>query len=159
MQKNTDWDAAACLLKGVYLTLRKSPFIVHATPLRSLVTTCQVRFFFSLCFRDRESSADLLTHWLTRSVASRAVADIGRHVVESLGRGWRISGSPARRAHGGEALVLGAAPVVLLHRRPAHRHADPRARGELPMMTNRSVPPRQQLRTVSTGPEKVLSNR
>lgn len=37
-----DWEAAACLLKGVYLTLRKSPFIVHATPLRSLITTCQV---------------------------------------------------------------------------------------------------------------------
>jgi hypothetical protein len=41
-QKNLDWEAAACLLKGVYLTLRKSPFIVHATPLRSLITTCQV---------------------------------------------------------------------------------------------------------------------
>ncbi|EFX80552.1 hypothetical protein DAPPUDRAFT_318531 [Daphnia pulex] len=41
MRKNLDWEAAACLLKGVYLTLRKSPFIVHATPLRSLITTCQ----------------------------------------------------------------------------------------------------------------------
>jgi protein unc-80 len=42
LQKNLKWDACAGLLQGVFLTLRKCPYIVHVQHLRSLVNTCQV---------------------------------------------------------------------------------------------------------------------
>ena len=36
-----DWDAAASLLKGIYLTIWKHPYIVNVPNLKSLIGTCQ----------------------------------------------------------------------------------------------------------------------
>lgn len=38
---SVDWAAAASLLKGVYLTLWKHPYIVNIPNMKSLIGTCQ----------------------------------------------------------------------------------------------------------------------
>lgn len=42
-QRHTDWDAAAGLLKGVYETMSRCPYIVHMQHVKTLMNTCQVR--------------------------------------------------------------------------------------------------------------------
>ncbi|KAI1307248.1 Protein unc-80 -like protein [Halotydeus destructor] len=41
IKRLTDWDAAKRLLKGVYLTFVKHPYIVHLPHLKSLISVCQ----------------------------------------------------------------------------------------------------------------------
>ncbi|XP_042902932.1 protein unc-80 homolog [Parasteatoda tepidariorum] len=41
IRRSTDWNAARSLLKGVYLTLYRHPYIVHLPHLKSLVSCCQ----------------------------------------------------------------------------------------------------------------------
>ncbi|GAB6032279.1 hypothetical protein CHUAL_010920 [Chamberlinius hualienensis] len=41
IRRNTDWDAAANLLKGIYLTLSKHPYVAHLPHLKSLISVCQ----------------------------------------------------------------------------------------------------------------------
>lgn len=41
IKRLTDWDAAKRLLKGVYLTFVRHPYIVHLPHLKSLITVCQ----------------------------------------------------------------------------------------------------------------------
>ncbi|XP_018375379.1 PREDICTED: protein unc-80 homolog isoform X1 [Trachymyrmex cornetzi] len=41
IRRNTDWAAASDLLKGVYETLSKCPYIAHFQYLKTLLTTCQ----------------------------------------------------------------------------------------------------------------------
>ena len=42
IRRNTDWDAASDLLKGIYETLLKCPYIAHFQYLKTLLSTCQV---------------------------------------------------------------------------------------------------------------------
>lgn len=44
IRRNTDWDAASDLLKGVYETLLKCPYIAHFQYLKTLLSTCQVSY-------------------------------------------------------------------------------------------------------------------
>ncbi|XP_049834730.1 protein unc-80 homolog isoform X4 [Schistocerca gregaria] len=41
IRRHTDWEAAAGLLKGVYETLSRYPYIVHMQHLKTLINTCQ----------------------------------------------------------------------------------------------------------------------
>ncbi|KAF0286806.1 Protein unc-80 [Amphibalanus amphitrite] len=41
IRRHTDWVAAANLLKGVYTTLCKYPYIAHLPPLKALILVCQ----------------------------------------------------------------------------------------------------------------------
>lgn len=41
IKRTTDWEAARRLLKGVYLTFAKHPYIVHLPHLKSLINVCQ----------------------------------------------------------------------------------------------------------------------
>ncbi|XP_046393341.1 protein unc-80 homolog [Ischnura elegans] len=41
IRRHTDWDAAAGLLKGIYETLSRYPYIVHMQHLKTLFNTCQ----------------------------------------------------------------------------------------------------------------------
>ncbi|CAG7787075.1 unnamed protein product [Allacma fusca] len=41
IRRHTDWEAAAGLLKGIYQTLWRHPYIVHMQHLKSLIQTCQ----------------------------------------------------------------------------------------------------------------------
>ncbi|KAG8225919.1 hypothetical protein J437_LFUL005955 [Ladona fulva] len=41
IRRHTDWDAAAGLLKGIYETLSRYPYIVHMQHLKALFNTCQ----------------------------------------------------------------------------------------------------------------------
>jgi hypothetical protein len=41
IKRSTDWEAAKRLLKGVYLTFVKHPYIVHLPHLKSLISVCQ----------------------------------------------------------------------------------------------------------------------
>lgn len=42
IRRNTNWVAASNLLKGVYETLSKCPYIAHFQYLKTLLNTCQV---------------------------------------------------------------------------------------------------------------------
>jgi hypothetical protein len=42
LQRHTDWEAAAGLLKGIYETLARYPYIVHMQHLKTLINACQV---------------------------------------------------------------------------------------------------------------------
>lgn len=44
-QRNTDWDAAAGLLKGIYDTMVKYPYIIHWSHIKALINTCQVNIY------------------------------------------------------------------------------------------------------------------
>uniref|UniRef100_T1IVG6 Uncharacterized protein n=1 Tax=Strigamia maritima TaxID=126957 RepID=T1IVG6_STRMM len=41
IRRNIDWDAAASLLKGVYQTLARHPYIAHLPHLKALIIVCQ----------------------------------------------------------------------------------------------------------------------
>ncbi|KAJ9574016.1 hypothetical protein L9F63_008613, partial [Diploptera punctata] len=41
IRRHTDWEAAAGLLKGIYETLARYPYIVHMQHLKTLINTCQ----------------------------------------------------------------------------------------------------------------------
>ncbi|GLG97294.1 Protein unc-80 homolog [Gryllus bimaculatus] len=41
IRRHTDWEAAAGLLKGIYETLSRYPYIVHMQHLKALIGTCQ----------------------------------------------------------------------------------------------------------------------
>ncbi|XP_021940294.1 protein unc-80 homolog isoform X4 [Zootermopsis nevadensis] len=41
IRRHTDWEAAAGLLKGIYETLARYPYLVHMQHLKTLINTCQ----------------------------------------------------------------------------------------------------------------------
>ncbi|GIY67759.1 hypothetical protein CDAR_36052 [Caerostris darwini] len=57
IRRLTDWNAARSLLKGVYLTLYRHPYIVHLPHLKSLVSGCQ-----SIILGDQSSCAESSTN-------------------------------------------------------------------------------------------------
>ncbi|XP_030758641.1 protein unc-80 homolog isoform X4 [Sitophilus oryzae] len=49
IRRNTDWDAAAGLLKGVYNTMIKYPYIINWHQIKQLVTVCQCLIVTECC--------------------------------------------------------------------------------------------------------------
>lgn len=62
-KRSTDWDAAKFLLKGVYLTFMKHPYIVHLPHLKSLITVCQNIILGDQISNISESSSSAFTSW------------------------------------------------------------------------------------------------
>lgn len=57
LQRNTDWDAAAGLLKGIYDTMMKYPYIMHWQHIKALINTCQFLIVSDCCSMEGVSSA------------------------------------------------------------------------------------------------------
>ncbi|CAH1139308.1 unnamed protein product [Phyllotreta striolata] len=57
IRRNTDWDAAAGLLKGVYDTMVKYPYIIHWSQIRALINTCQGLIVVDCCSQEGVSGA------------------------------------------------------------------------------------------------------
>ena len=61
IKRSTDWEAAKRLLKGVYLTFLKHPYIVHLPHLKSLISVCQNIVMGEQSHQPNESSSALPT--------------------------------------------------------------------------------------------------
>ena len=59
IKRSTDWEAAKRLLKGVYLTFLKHPYIVHLPHLKSLISVCQNIVLGEQSHQPNESSSAL----------------------------------------------------------------------------------------------------
>ena len=57
IKRMTDWEAARRLLKGVYLTFTKHPYIVHLPHLKSLISVCQNIILGDLALNLSDSSS------------------------------------------------------------------------------------------------------
>ncbi|KAJ8947309.1 hypothetical protein NQ318_004561 [Aromia moschata] len=57
IRRNTDWDAAAGLLKGIYDTMVKYPYIIHWSHIKALINTCQGLIVSDSCTTEGVSSA------------------------------------------------------------------------------------------------------
>ncbi|KAF5273419.1 hypothetical protein FQA39_LY07436 [Lamprigera yunnana] len=57
IRRNTDWDAAAGLLKGIYDTMIKYPYIMHWQHIKALINTCQTLIVGDTCPAEGVSSA------------------------------------------------------------------------------------------------------
>ncbi|CAH1135888.1 unnamed protein product [Ceutorhynchus assimilis] len=49
IRRNTDWDAAAGLLKGIYSTMLKYPYIIHWHQIKQLIIVCQSLIVTECC--------------------------------------------------------------------------------------------------------------
>lgn len=65
IKRTTDWEAARRLLKGVYLTFTKHPYIVHLPHLKSLINVCQNIIVGELGSSYLESSSSAISSWAT----------------------------------------------------------------------------------------------
>ncbi|XP_065170367.1 protein unc-80 homolog isoform X8 [Atheta coriaria] len=57
IRRNTDWDAAAGLLKGMYDTMTKYPYIMHWQHVKQLINTCQTLIVSECSVAEGVSSA------------------------------------------------------------------------------------------------------
>ncbi|KAG5895326.1 hypothetical protein JTB14_000598 [Gonioctena quinquepunctata] len=57
IRRNTDWDAAAGLLKGIYDTMVKYPYIIHWSHIKALINTCQGLIVSEICSTEGVSGA------------------------------------------------------------------------------------------------------
>ncbi|KAJ8917160.1 hypothetical protein NQ315_012652 [Exocentrus adspersus] len=57
VRRNTDWDAAAGLLKGIYDTMVKYPYIIHWSHIKALINTCQGLIVSDSCTTEGVSGA------------------------------------------------------------------------------------------------------
>lgn len=65
IKRTTDWEAARRLLKGVYLTFTKHPYIVHLPHLKSLINVCQNIIVGEFGSSYLESSSSAISSWAT----------------------------------------------------------------------------------------------
>lgn len=63
IKRATDWEAARRLLKGVYLTFTKHPYIVHLPHLKSLINVCQNIILGDQALNLSDSSASAFSAW------------------------------------------------------------------------------------------------
>ncbi|KOC65753.1 Protein unc-80 like protein, partial [Habropoda laboriosa] len=89
IRKNTDWAAASDLLKGVYETLAKCPYIAYFQYLKTLLTTCQSLIIGDTPSEDMTSavSADLMNKIPPQHFCSTVLRLITLYVT-SLGEGY-----------------------------------------------------------------------
>ncbi|XP_043521274.1 protein unc-80 homolog isoform X3 [Frieseomelitta varia] len=89
IRRNTDWTAASDLLKGVYETLAKCPYIAHFQYLKALLTTCQSLIIGDTPPEDMTSasSAALMSKIPPQHFCSTVLRLIALYVI-SLGEGY-----------------------------------------------------------------------
>ncbi|XP_066582663.1 protein unc-80 homolog [Prorops nasuta] len=100
IRRNTDWNAASDLLKGIYETLVKYPYIAHFQYLKTLLSTCQSLIIGDTPVEDitSGSSAALMSKIPPQLFCSTVLRLIALHVI-SLGEGYSIE-----NVFGGQAM-------------------------------------------------------
>ncbi|XP_043466068.1 protein unc-80 homolog isoform X3 [Leptopilina heterotoma] len=91
IRRNTDWDAASDLLKGVYETLLKCPYIAHFQYLKTLLSTCQAIIIGDITGIEMTSAAStaLMSKIPPQHFCSTVLRLISLHVI-SLGEGYSL---------------------------------------------------------------------
>ncbi|XP_035727921.1 protein unc-80 homolog isoform X2 [Vespa mandarinia] len=91
IRRNTDWTAASDLLKGVYETLARCPYIAHFQYLKTLLSTCQSLIIGDTPAEDvtSASSAALMSKIPPQYFCSTVLRLIALHVI-SLGEGYSL---------------------------------------------------------------------
>ncbi|XP_076677709.1 unc80, NALCN channel complex subunit isoform X4 [Andrena cerasifolii] len=89
IRRNTDWTAASDLLKGIYETLSRCPYIAHFQNLKTLLNTCQSLIIGDVPPEDMASasSAALMSKIPPQHFCSTVLRLIALHVI-SLGEGY-----------------------------------------------------------------------
>ncbi|CAL7937444.1 unnamed protein product [Xylocopa violacea] len=97
IRRNTDWTAASDLLKGVYETLNRCPYIAHYAYLKALLTTCQSLIIGDTPPEDvtSASSAALMSKIPPQHFCSTVLRLIALYVI-SLGEGYLMFGNQTR---------------------------------------------------------------
>ena len=91
IRRNTNWDAASDLLKGVYETLEKCPYIAHFQYLKTLLSTCQSLIIGDTAQIEVTSSASaaLMSKIPPQHFCSTVLRLIALQVI-SLGEGYTL---------------------------------------------------------------------
>ncbi|XP_053975913.1 protein unc-80 homolog [Hylaeus volcanicus] len=91
IRRNTDWTAASDLLKGVYETLSRCPYIAHFQYLKTLLSTCQSLIIGDTPPEDvtSASSAALMSKIPPQHFCSTVLRLIALHVI-SLSEGYSL---------------------------------------------------------------------
>ncbi|KAK2588606.1 hypothetical protein KPH14_006375 [Odynerus spinipes] len=91
IRRNIDWTAASDLLKGVYETLARCPYIAHFQYLKTLLSTCQSLIIGDTPAEDMTSasSAALMSKIPPHHFCSTVLRLIALHVI-SLGEGYSL---------------------------------------------------------------------
>ncbi|EFN85740.1 Uncharacterized protein KIAA1843 [Harpegnathos saltator] len=91
IRRNTDWAAASDLLKGVYETLLKCPYIAHFQYLKTLLNTCQALIVGDTPAEDvtSASAAALMSKLPPQHFCSTVLRLIALHVI-SYGEGYSL---------------------------------------------------------------------
>ncbi|XP_031777864.1 protein unc-80 homolog isoform X3 [Nasonia vitripennis] len=91
IRRNTNWDAASELLKGVYETLFKCPYIAHFQYLKTLLSTCQALIIGDTAQIELTSSASaaLMSKIPPQHFCSTVLRLIALQVI-SLGEGYTL---------------------------------------------------------------------
>lgn len=91
IRRNTDWEAASDLLKGIYETLSRYPYISHFQNLKTLLSTCQALIVGDMGLVEVTSaaSAALMSKIPPQHFCSTVLRLIALHVI-SLGEGYSL---------------------------------------------------------------------
>ncbi|KAG7191052.1 hypothetical protein KM043_007098 [Ampulex compressa] len=91
IRRNTDWAAASDLLKGIYETLSRCPYIAHFQYLKTLLTTCQSLIIGDTPPEDVTSASSyaLMSKIPPQHFCSTVLRLIALHVI-SLGEGYSL---------------------------------------------------------------------
>ncbi|XP_046741954.1 protein unc-80 homolog isoform X2 [Diprion similis] len=92
IRRNTDWEAAGDLLKGVYETLSRYPYIAHFQHLKTLLSTCQALIIgdtTGLVEVASAASAALMSQIPPQHFCSTVLRLIALHVI-SLGEVYSL---------------------------------------------------------------------
>ncbi|XP_034937651.1 protein unc-80 homolog isoform X5 [Chelonus insularis] len=91
VRRNTDWEAASDLLKGIYETLSRYPYIAHFQYLKTLLSTCQALIVGDTGQVEVTSgaSAALMSKIPPQHFCSTVLRLIALHVI-SLGEGYSL---------------------------------------------------------------------
>ncbi|XP_032667265.1 protein unc-80 homolog isoform X5 [Odontomachus brunneus] len=91
IRRNTDWAAASDLLKGVYETLLRCPYIAHFQYLKTLLNTCQALIVGDTPPEDvtSASAAALMSKIPPQHFCSTVLRLIALHVI-SFGEGYSL---------------------------------------------------------------------
>ncbi|XP_014469276.1 PREDICTED: protein unc-80 homolog isoform X4 [Dinoponera quadriceps] len=91
IRRNTDWAAASDLLKGVYETLLRCPYIAHFQYLKTLLNTCQALIVGDTPAEDvtSASAAALMSKIPPQHFCSTVLRLIALHVI-SYGEGYSL---------------------------------------------------------------------
>jgi hypothetical protein len=91
IRRNTNWTAASDLLKGVYETLLKCPYIAHFQYLKTLLSTCQALIIGDIAQIEVTSSASaaLMSKIPPQYFCSTVLRLIALQVI-SMGEGYTL---------------------------------------------------------------------